>query len=252
MTRLRLALLVVLVAALFPNNAQGTVISQRTQRVLKRQGAAGGILAGGDPGHEASRFLHVASDKPIKLGDNAPSLSVAYQCVIFFCVLYFFVGLLKIFLRTGEALQRIGGREKKSKEHWWDTAFHERVEALEADLSQAVREVPMLSIIILFAHFRTSVDLGYVGKFSSEYPTRLETAYYIAAGLVLGEVLIVVLGMCLAFCKGAFWDSHIMCATVLMETVLFLGECTSIGIIIFILHEVFTLDALSDAYSDPE
>jgi len=177
---------------------------------------------------------------PISLRKDIPDVSVGMQCVILLTILYFFAGFMDLLLNAWERTKRVFSADEE-EEKKTDSEMVERLKDAQEAMVHATREVPMLAIVILFSHYRVSLDLGFSGPNLDQYPEQIEVGFYFATFIVLMEYLFVFAGMSLQLCAhGGSTSSLLKFGTLFMELSMFMGEFATIGAVVYILVQVLT------------
>jgi len=196
------------------------------------------------------RFASARSEEigPLDLNlDGVPEVSVAFQCIIVLTVIYIIVCFLEIVVDARENAKFFSRALAKDNE---DAPFdvEEKSEAMKKlhwakeGLANAVRPVPMLAIIIIFSHYRCSIDLGFVGENTAGYPGSLENGFYIGTFFVLLESVFVITAIWLSLWGEAMGQLVKACAGIVQACLLIVNIGTAASIA-YILHEILTVKA---------
>lgn len=185
--------------------------------------------------------------KKAKSEDKVPSVSVAFKCVITLVSLHFFATFVDLALNSRERALRLFNVDpdthhtKDAAKAVSDAFFLEELKDAQKGMEEAVTEVAMVCIIIIFSHYRIVLDCGYMGeKAKAEYPSDIEKAFWLATAVIVVEFCFVFLAMLLTIMGDNTHESIRKCSSVFMDFVLFTGEFCTIGAIIFMLYKVLT------------
>jgi len=183
---------------------------------------------------------------PISLRKDIPDVSVGMQCVILLTILYFFAGFMDLLLMTYERSKSIYSQFFEAdefltpQEEEADSEMVNRFKDAQEAMVHATREVPMLAIVILFSHYRVSLDLGFSGPNLDQYPEIIEVGFYVATFIVIVEYVFVFFGMCIQLTAHTGASNVLKFGTLFMELSMFMGEFATIGAAVSILVIVVT------------
>jgi len=193
------------------------------------------------------RHAHEDSGKgPLKIKDEGRDISVGMQCVILLTILYFFAGFMDLLLMTYERSKSIYSQFFEAdefltpQEEEADSEMVNRFKDAQEAMVHATREVPMLAIVILFSHYRVSLDLGFSGPNLDQYPEIIEVGFYVATFIVIVEYVFVFFGMCIQLTAHTGASNVLKFGTLFMELSMFMGEFATIGAAVSILVIVVT------------
>jgi len=179
--------------------------------------------------------------------DKTPGISVAFKAIIIMVSLHFFATFIDLALSSRERTLRLFNEDpdthatKGAADAIAKHFFLDQLKDAQKGMEEAVTEVAMASIIIIFAHYRIVLDCGYIGeKGKAEYPSDIEMAYWLIAGVIVVEFSFVFIAMLLNIAGDQAHASMRKCSSVCMDFVLFAGEFCTIGAIIFLLYKVLT------------
>jgi hypothetical protein len=192
---------------------------------------------------EVQHAQKIAQKGPISMNaEGVPDVSVAMQCVILLTILYFFAGFIDLLLNAYERGKKVFfPSDLKGQEEAEENFWIEQIKDAQEAMVHATREVPMLAIVILFSHYRISLDLGYSGPNVDQYPTEVEAGFYAAALIVTMEYFFVFLGMSFQLCAGTDRAAPLLkFGTLFMEISMFLGEFGTIAAVAYTLYVVLT------------
>lgn len=187
------------------------------------------------------RFQMISATNAPNNSAKVPPLSVAMQCVIALVSLFFLGTLIEFALEVKEKSMEIvektkgpasccGGGEGDAdsseplKDGEGDKAFHtqafEKMKALTHTMHQTINSsiepVPMVAILIIFAHFRLKTDLGYT---TDNYNKDAETAYMMLTAVIAITLCIGIMEMAGAMCCTAKGCETVQAVSVLVGTV---------------------------------
>lgn len=181
--------------------------------------------------------------------DEVPSVSVAFKCVITLVSLHFFATFVDLALTSRERALRLFGHDDPDNHPTAEIAgkmgigqaFIEELQDAQKGMEEAVTEVAMVCIVIIFSHYRIVLDCGYIGeKAKEEYPDDIEKAFWLVTAVIIAEFCFVFIAMLLTIMGDKCSDSFRKCSSVFMDFCLFAGEFATIGAVIFLLYKVLS------------
>lgn len=147
-------------------------------------------------------------------GDVVP-LSDAMLVVLSLLGLYFFVAMVELCLMASKQVNEIkaaanfgsGGDsdaskgliETKAEEAEKAKGFMDMVEDLNKKLELSVHEVPMIAVLVFFAHVRVRNDLGFTLE-TGAYPEAMIMCYWLCSAVVFVKATLAFIGMCVELC----------------------------------------------------
>merc|ERR1712072_96201 len=199
---------------------------------------------------EGSRFAEMFATAPPAAAKTVP-LSDAMMVVLSLVALYFLVALIELCLDIKDNVMTIKDRlmslnekseplmgDGKAEEQSAGEKIIQELKNMKHDLAVAVKEVPMIAILVFFAHVRVRSDLGYTIA-SGQYPAAMKTVYWIvAAAIFVKASFALITAMCKLCMMG--WDLGMNCIDVTKMILAFLAEIGVVVGVVFLVIQIVT------------